>query len=140
MIFRRSFVTWLVLVIAGIIFGYSFHGYVLKYRCNKLVKDAESFVKENPTNVKKWVILGNYQYFAMDYKGAMDAYKKAITLDNACIDAYEGLGVCYLQQGMLEDAGRILRKALVISSTNDLDATYRIKNILTYLAEIKSKD
>jgi tetratricopeptide (TPR) repeat protein len=56
--------------------------------------------------------LGERQYQANDYQGAIDTYKRALVLDPDSVVAQYRLGYVYTQAGMLEDAKAQLDAAL----------------------------
>lgn len=62
--------------------------------------------------------LGEKQYKAQDYQGAIDTYKRALELDPDNLITHYRIGYVYTQSGELDDAERHLSRSL------DIDATF----------------
>jgi tetratricopeptide (TPR) repeat protein len=59
--------------------------------------------------------LGERQYRAQDYKGALDTYQRALDLDNDNPVTHYRMGYVYTQSGQLEDALKHLTRSLEIA-------------------------
>jgi cytochrome c-type biogenesis protein CcmH/NrfG len=52
------------------------------------IKKMEQFVNKHPNDANAFLVLGLEKYKNKDYKGALAAYKQAITIEPNCLEAY----------------------------------------------------
>ena len=64
-----------------------------------------------------WLNIGNIAYLYNTSK-ALNAYKKAIEIDQNNIDAQNNLSLIYLRLGQLKDAEKVCKKVLILAGDN----------------------
>lgn len=78
--------------------------------------------------------LGERQYKAQDYKGAIDTYQRALELDPTSVLTHYRLGYVYTQAGNFDEAQKHLIRALEIDS-NFVQATAALGFVYRRMAE-----
>lgn len=77
------------------------------YNSKDNMNDLEEFIKEmikvDPSKAYNYYVLGYIAYQNKDYDKAIEQYKLAIEKDPSLADAYNNLGLCYMQQAAIYD-------------------------------------
>ncbi len=68
----------------------------------------------------KYYRLGSSFYCQQKYEKAMMRYQRAAKLDSSFYQAYNGIGLCHLNLGRIEEAIRLFKKSLMLSKDYDL--------------------
>lgn len=63
-------------------------------------------VDQNPDSAEAWYGYGDALRFTGSFDGAVDAYQRAVELDDLFLDAWNNLGIALAEQGRVEDAER----------------------------------
>jgi tetratricopeptide (TPR) repeat protein len=71
-------------------------------------------VNQNPRNISAWTKFGNTLMDSHRYQEAIDAYQKALELDQKNVDVRVDMGTCFKYIGQFERAVEEYRKAITI--------------------------
>jgi tetratricopeptide repeat protein len=115
----------------GRIFRYSFSEWqeIKKEKINNKLDSLDKKILHFPNDYKAITEKGNLLYDKDSLDLAFEEYRKAIKIDSNYFDALYGIGNCYCQYGMYEDALKALEKAYSIDSTKKENLSTRIRNI-----------
>ena len=92
------------------------------------IRELQTFVKENPDNVKAWVELGN-AFFDIDRFGdAINAYEKSLSIQPDNPHVLTDLGVMYQRNNEPEKALTAFNKAITVQS--DFETAWFNKGIV----------
>ncbi len=80
----------------------------------KEIRLLEEGARQNPENAVAWTKLGNALMDAHRYQEAVDAYQKAVELDQKNVDVMVDLGTCFKNIGRFDRAVEEYRKAITI--------------------------
>jgi tetratricopeptide (TPR) repeat protein len=75
----------------------------------------QAFIKEHPSNVIAWMILGHTHENLDEDAEAEQAYLKAIELDSEAYQAYTGMGILARKKGAYDQAIDYYNKAITIN-------------------------
>lgn len=81
-------------------------------RFSEAVKSAKRATKMEPKNIEAWLILGDVNIRAANYKAALKALETASDIDPTDASIENTIGMVYYKQGRLQDAIRHLRLAI----------------------------
>ena len=81
-------------------------------------RDSKKLIKEEPSNVKAWVLLGNAYVGREKDKKAIAAFQKALQLDPNSEDAYLGLGSVFTMMRNYSSAIEAYKKIIEINPKN----------------------
>jgi len=84
---------------------------------SRTIKSGPSLASELSS---KYYRLGSCLYCQQKYEKAMTRYKKAAKLDFSLHQAYNGIGLCYLNLGEFEEAMRFFKICVILSPDYDL--------------------
>ena len=110
--------------------GYS---YELTNDNDKAIKMYKQAVIENPTYHMSWLQLGRVYIKLKKQNDAIEAFKKAVSFCEPCIEPTEELYMTYMHNGQVLEAKSLLKKYLgneYISTTNKIHAQ-KLMNRLT---------
>lgn len=103
---------------------------------NSSITLLNSLTKENPEAPDFWNLLGDTYFSKNDYKKAIDAYKKAIDLDDTYSKGYSSLGFSELQVNNYDSAKTYYQKANAFAPTKNPKSEIA----LTILTMAKNKE
>ncbi len=72
----------------------------------------EDATRKNPQAAEAWYGLGDSLRFEQQFQRSIDAYRRAIELDDGFLDAWNNLGIALAEQGHGEEARQIWLQAL----------------------------
>ena len=88
----------------------------MKYLAHKDVKRAilsfDQAIKQDPTNPKNFLVLGEIYLRLKNYKGAIDTFSGAIRVDPNNGDAYYLMGIAKSLNGDIQGAVKALQKSI----------------------------
>jgi len=109
----------------------------------QFVKAAEEFrleLAENPNEAPHWTRLGDTLATMGDFKGATEAFMKALTLNPANLLYYDNLVKALQYQGRVTEAIEVLQKGVeFMSRYGQIEAAAKLKQYLNLLEYQKSK-
>ena len=80
----------------------------------KEIRLLEDGARQNPGKAVAWTKLGNALMDAHRYQKAIDAYQKALELDQKNIDVRVDMGTCFKNMGQFDGAVEEYRKAIAV--------------------------
>ena len=113
------------------------HTFWDKISLDRLITIREAFYRDPGGAASYWINLGNDHIAATHYADAIEAFKKAVAADPDAVEAYNGLGVAYMNMHRSSDALAALRKAKSL----DPDSPWTRSNLgMAYLDATMYKD
>lgn len=104
---------------------------------SKKIKEAQKYVKATPQKALSWVILGKTYYDNGRKNEALDAYKKALTLEPKNPDIYQSMAECYYNSEKYDTAIKYYRFA--IENSNSTQTLAQLNNMIG-MSYIKKND
>jgi tetratricopeptide (TPR) repeat protein len=135
---KRSLIIAIACLVVGIYLGFALSVGMARHREQRWIRDAQRMVNAWPQDAGKWTMLGNAKNFAGDSAGALVAYKRALELDPANVEAMQGVGMHYLRKGDAETAREWFSKSLVVAERSRPDAVYHTRSILEFIDSMKN--
>jgi cytochrome c-type biogenesis protein CcmH/NrfG len=89
-----------------------------KYTPEERKQILQSMIERDPELWRERYILGGIYLQEGDFQGASVQFKKVIDIRPVTINAYNALGMCYLNQGRNSEAVAVWKKALKIDPEN----------------------
>jgi len=87
---------------------------------NKMAKDLETEVANNPENTEAWIQLGHVYFDTDKYNKAIFAYEKALVLNPRNADVLTDLGIMYRRSGQPKKAIEKFDEAVAISPQHEM--------------------
>ena len=106
----------------------------------KAVGLLKEVTKEDPSNTKAWILLGNSYTGLEKNKNAIKAYERALRIDSENEEAFFGLGINYSRMRNHSNAIEVFKKVIGINPKHaeahfELGVSYDRTNHLTYAFE-----
>ena len=79
------------------------------------ILQLQEMVRQNPKNLSAWIQLGDISMDSSRFYEAIDAYQKALALDEKNVNVRVDLGTCYRSVGRPDKAAEEYRKAIAIN-------------------------
>lgn len=90
-----------------------------KYTQQERKQILQAMIERNPELWRERYVLGGIYLQEMDFERASEQFKKIIKIRPQMIQAYNALGMCYLNQGKNAEAVAIWEKAMEIDPENE---------------------
>ena len=87
---------------------------------NKMSKDLEAEVTNNPENTEAWIQLGHVYFDTDKYNKAIFAYEKALVLKPRNADVLTDLGIMYRRSGQPQKVIEKFDEAVTISPQHEM--------------------
>jgi len=87
------------------------HTFMDRVSLDRVITLREAFYRDPGESASYWINLGNSRSSAARYAEAIEAYNRAVAADPNAVEAYNGLGVAYMNLKKSGDALAALRKA-----------------------------
>jgi len=103
--------TSIVTDVTALNFVVPLHTFMDRMSLDRVITLREAFYRDPGESAGYWINLGNSRSSAARYAEAIEAYSKAVAADPNAVEAYNGLGVAYMNLKKSGDALAALRKA-----------------------------
>jgi cytochrome c-type biogenesis protein CcmH/NrfG len=100
-------------------------------RAQNQILQLQQIVRQNPRNLSAWIQLGDISMDSHRFYEAIDAYQKALALDEKNVDVRVDLGTCYRSVGKPDKAAEEYRKAITINP-NHVNAHRNLGIVLAF--------
>ena len=100
-------------------------------RAQNQILQLREMVRQNPKNLSAWIQLGDISMDSSRFSEAIDAYQKALALDEKNVDVRVDLGTCYRSIGKSDKAAEEYRKAIAINP-NHINAHRNLGIVLAF--------
>jgi len=100
-------------------------------RAQSQILRLEEMVKQNPRSLSAWIQLGDISMDSSRFYEAIDAYQKALALDEKNVNVRVDLGTCYRSIGKPDKAAEEYRKAIAIDP-NHINARRNLGIVLAF--------
>jgi tetratricopeptide (TPR) repeat protein len=97
----------------------------------KQILQLQEIVRQNPKNLSAWIEIGNISMDSSRFYEAIDAYQKALSLDEKNVNVRVDLGTCYRSVGKPDKAAEEYRKAIAINP-NHINAHRNLGIVLAF--------
>jgi eukaryotic-like serine/threonine-protein kinase len=89
---------------------------VLTGKFQEGLASVKKAVELDPLSIANQWTLGYVRYYARDYENAILASRKALEIDPAFSRAYVDMGLCYIQQGKIQEAIYEIQRGISLAS------------------------
>lgn len=135
---KKRIISHGIVLAIGIALGWYAPKLILNVRHGQMLHQAEKQLSENSNNAQNWMCLGNAKHFKGDYRGALEAYKKALVIDPNYINAYQGIGNYYLNEGDIDQAEEWLKKGLSVAEQHKPEAVYEARQLVEFIQNYRT--
>jgi cytochrome c-type biogenesis protein CcmH/NrfG len=100
-------------------------------RVQSQILQLQDIVRQNPRNLSAWIQLGDISMDSSRFYEAIDAYQKALALDEKNVNVRVDLGTCYRSIGKPDKAAEEYRKAIAMNP-NHINAHRNLGIVLAF--------